>query len=224
MIGPLSIERVSTAERVADALREQLLSGAIPLGTPMRDGELSARAGVSRTTMREALAQLAREGLLNHSLHRGMEVAQLAADDVRDIYALRRVLETAGAQALLTDQAGALAELEDAVQAMAMATAGRDRRRVVETDAAFHTAIVAALGNRRLRTAMAGAIRELRLVLSLTDRANDDLDEQLGQHRALLDLLRARAPEAVAAVDAHLMRSEAMVCTAMAASDLDVRR
>lgn len=219
----IAIEKLSTAERVADALREELLSGTIPPGTPLRDSELSARAGVSRTTVREALAQLAREGLLSHALHRGMEVAQLAAHDVRDIYAMRRVLETAGARALLDRPEQPLTEVEEAVRAMAEAAARRDRRRVVEADAAFHTAIVGALGNRRLRAAMAGAMRELRLVLSLTDRANDDLDEQLRQHRALLELLRRRAPAAVQAVADHLAHSEAMVCAALAAGGADAR-
>ena len=183
----------------------------------MRDVELSARAGVSRTTMREALALLAREGLLTHSLHRGMEVAQLAPDDVRDIYALRRLLEPAGAAELVAGPPGVLTALEDAVRGMAEAASRRDRRRVVEADVAFHTAIVAALGNRRLRAAVAGALKELRLVLSVTDRADDDLDEQLRQHRALLDLFRARSPAAVGAVTDHLTRSETMVCAAMAA-------
>src|SRR5690348_14425040 len=100
-VPPLTIDRVRTAERVAEALREQLLSGVFPLGAPMRDVELSAQAGVSRTTMREALALLAREGLLSHALHRGMEVARIAAGDVRDIYAARRVLERAGLEALI---------------------------------------------------------------------------------------------------------------------------
>jgi DNA-binding GntR family transcriptional regulator len=212
----IAIERLSTAERVADALREEVLSGAIPPGTPLRDGELSARAGVSRTTMREALAHLAREGLLTHTLHRGMEVAQLAPRDVRDIYALRRVLEGAGAQAML-EGAGSLSELEAALAAMAQATARGDWRRVVEADAAFHTAIVAALGSGRLRAAMAGAMRELRLVLSLADRASDDLDEQLRQHQALFAWLRARAPETVTAVMDHLTRAEALVCATLAA-------
>jgi DNA-binding GntR family transcriptional regulator len=46
----LPIERLTTAARVADALCEELLSGAFRPGTPMRDVELSARARVSRTT------------------------------------------------------------------------------------------------------------------------------------------------------------------------------
>ena len=215
----LSIERMSTAERVADALREQLLSGAIAPGTPMRDSDLSVRAGVSRTTVREALSVLAREGLLTHSLHRGMEVTRLATADVRDIYATRRVIERAAAEALVATPGGNLEELERALHDMTEATARRDRRRAVEADVAFHTALAATLDIRRLRTAIAGALMELRLVLSVTDRANDDLDDQLRQHRELLELFRRRRPEAVTALEEHLRHSEEMVCVAVEAAD-----
>ena len=215
----LSIERLSTAERVADALREQLLSGAIAPGTPMRDIDLSARVGVSRTTVREALAALAREGLLTHSLHRGMEVVRLACADVRDIYAARRVIERVAAESLIAAPEGNLDGLERALQDMTEATARRNGRQVVEADVAFHTALVAELDNRRLRTAIAGALMELRLVLSVTDRVNDDLDDQLQQHRALLALFRERKPEAIAALEEHLRDSEARVCAAIDAAD-----
>ena len=215
----LSIERLSTAERVADALREQLLSGAIAPGTPMRDADLSARVGVSRTTVREALAALAREGLLTHSLHRGMEVVRLACADVRDIYAARRVIERVSAESLIATPEGSLDGLERALHDMAGATARRNRRQVVEADVAFHTALVETLGNRRLRTAIVGALMELRLVLSVTDRANDDLDDQLRQHRTLLELFRERRPEAVAALEEHLLNSETMVCAAIESTD-----
>lgn len=211
---PVAIERLTTAERVADALRQQLLSGVYAPGTPMRDTDLSARASVSRTTMREALAQLAREGLLTHSLHRGMEVARLAPGDIGDIYAMRRLVELAGARAIIDDDDG-LDDLERAVEAMATASARRDRRRVVEADVAFHTAIAARLGNRRLLAAIAGALSELRLVLSVTDRTDGDLDAQWRQHRALLEVFRLRDSRIVAALDAHLADSEAMVRAAV---------
>jgi DNA-binding GntR family transcriptional regulator len=217
----LSIERLSTATRVAEALREELLSGTLPPGTPMRDVELSARAGVSRTTVREALAQLAREGLLSHSLHRGMEVARLAPADVRDIYAARRVIERAGSEALLTGDAAALAEMDLAVQAMRAATAAGDRRRVVEADVAFHTAIGAATGVRRLRAALAGALGELRLVLSVTDRASGDLDDQLRQHHDLLVLFRARDAAVLPALAEHLRQAEEQVCVALEVAGAD---
>lgn len=184
----------------------------------MRDMALSARVGVSRTTMRQALALLAREGLLTHALNRGVEVARLAPGDVADIYALRRLLEVAGAEALLARDAPELDPLDCAVRDMAAAAARRDRRRVVEADVAFHSAIVAALENRRLQLAMGGAMKELRLALSVTDRAYDDLDEQLRQHRVLLDRFRGHDANAVQALEEHLRRSEAMVCAALGAT------
>jgi DNA-binding GntR family transcriptional regulator len=166
----------------------------------MRDGDLSARAGVSRTTVREALAALAREGLLTHSLHRGLEVARLASAEVRDIYAMRWVIELAGAESLVAGSPVVLEELERAVHAMSEATALRDRRRVVAADVAFHTAIVAGLGVRRLQAALEGALMELRLVLSVTDRAHEDLDDHLRWHRQLLDLFRKQRRAAVTAL------------------------
>lgn len=185
----------------------------------MRDVELSARAGVSRTTMREALALLAREGLLTHSLHRGMEVARLAPSDIRDIYAMRRVLELAGAEALLTAPAAGLVELDQATAAMSEAAMRRDRRQVVEADVAFHTAIVGALENRRLRVAIGGVLQELRLVLSVTDREDDDPDEQARQHQELFAAFRARRSGAMRALEDHLIISEGMVCAAVEMAD-----
>ena len=211
MTASLAIERLSTAELVADALREELLSGVYTPGTPLRDTELSARAGVSRTTVREALALLTREGLLTHSLHRGVEVARLSPADIQDVYALRRIIERAGAEALLAAGPDAIAPLERAVQAMDEAVARRDGRRMVDADVAFHTAIGEALGVRRLRAALVGALLELRLVLSVTDRASDDLKDQLRLHRELLYLFRHRRPETIAAIDEHLTRAEALV-------------
>ena len=51
--------------------------------------------------VRSALARLEREGLLVHSLHRGLEVVRLSVDDVRDLYATRRTLEVAGLEAMV---------------------------------------------------------------------------------------------------------------------------
>ena len=220
---PLAIERLSTAERVAEALREQLLSGLFAPGVPMRDLELSARAGVSRTTMREALAQLAREGLLTHALHRGMEVTRLAPADVRDIYTTRRVLERAGIEALLARPSQGLAALEESVAAMAAAARRQDRRRVVDADVAFHAAVVGALGSRRLLAAHAGAMTELRLALSVTDRAYGDLDAERREHQGLLDLVREGQTGAADALDRHLTRAEAMVCAVLAGTDDEAR-
>lgn len=214
-VRPLTIDRVRTAERVAEALRQQLLSGVFPLGAPMRDIELSAQVGVSRTTMREALALLAREGLLSHTLHRGMEVARIAAGDVRDIYAARQVLERAGIDALLAAPTPPLADLERSLAAMTEAAERRDMRGVIEADMAFHTAIVAARDVQRLTTAEVRALMELRLALSVTDRAYGDPAEQVRQHQDLLAAIRARQLAALALLDRHLVEAADLVAAVL---------
>ena len=70
-------------------------------GTAVLDEEVQARLGVPRDHARAALARLEREGLLVHSLHRGLEVVRISVDDVRDLYATRRTLELAGLEAMV---------------------------------------------------------------------------------------------------------------------------
>ncbi len=216
-LASLPVERSSTASRVAAALRDELLSGVHAPGTPMRDIELAARAEVSRPTMREALAELARDGLLVHALHRGMEVARLAPADVRDIYAARRVIEQAGLArmrgAARTAGAAPFAALLDASADMAEAEGAGDRRRTVEADVRFHDVLAEATGSPRLARAHAAAMLELRLVLSVTDRVHADVDRQAPAHRELALVLRdGTAAEARAALTTHLRQAQDRVC------------
>ena len=95
-----AIQRQSTTEQAAAALRDAILSGEIPPGTPLREAALAAELGVSRNTLREAARLLGGEGLVRHQMNRGIVVAEITAADVRDIYAARAAIETAAAQAL----------------------------------------------------------------------------------------------------------------------------
>jgi DNA-binding GntR family transcriptional regulator len=140
----LPIRRATAATTIAETLREELLSGAYMPGTPLSEADLVERIGVSFATAREALAELAREGLVVHSLHRGVEVARITPDEVRDIYAARRVFEVAGLKTLLRGRPVDVSWLEAATERMGEAAVARDGRALVEADLAFHLAIVAA--------------------------------------------------------------------------------
>jgi DNA-binding GntR family transcriptional regulator len=190
----LRVARASTSAMLANLLRDELLSGALPPGAPLRDTELAERANVSRGTAREALAELAREGLVVQTLHRGVRVASPTEADVADVYGARRVLEGAGLEALLVSRdVGALSAAVDQL------AAARNVPEGVEADAAFHLAIVAATGVERLVAAAEQVLREVRLVLCASDRATADLGVQVAGHRVLL--------EAIASGDADLARS-----------------
>ncbi len=205
----LPLERTSPADNVVEALRDVLLSGEYPPGTALPDVEVMQRLGVAQNLARAALGQLEREGLVVHSLHRGIEVARLSVEDVRDLYAARRTLEIAGLEALVRRRPADDVWLQAAVTSMTEAAKAGDARAAVAADAAFHLALVASTSSRRLRLAAEAALRELRIVLAVADRVASDLDELAADHAALLEVLvHAPAPSARAALLDHLRRGE----------------
>jgi DNA-binding GntR family transcriptional regulator len=205
----LPLTRTGPADDVAEALRNEVLGGSYPPGTPLDDAEVLSRLGVTRDVARGALASLEREGLLVHSLHRGLEVVRLSVDDVRDLFATRRTLELAGLEAMVRNRPADDVWLQAAVQSMTEAAKSADGRAAVAADAAFHLAIVASTSSRRLRTAAEAALRELRIVLAVADRVAGDLDDLAADHAGLLDaLVHAPPPSGRAALLDHLRRGE----------------
>jgi DNA-binding GntR family transcriptional regulator len=84
-----NIQRQSTTEQAADAVRQAVLSGRLLPGTPLREAALAAGIGVSRSTLREAARTLESEGLVIYQMNRGILVADITGPDVADIYAAR---------------------------------------------------------------------------------------------------------------------------------------
>jgi DNA-binding GntR family transcriptional regulator len=201
---------------IAASLRDALLSGVYAPGTPLATGELAEEIGSHPATVRAALSELERDGLVVHSLQRGLEVAPLTRDELRDIYAARRVYERAGLEAMLRRRTVDVSWLNAAVERMGEAAIAGDERALVEGDIAFHLAIVAAAGSRRLTRSAQGAMMELRLVLSVADRVADDMPALVADHELLVEVFRtASVRESVAALDAHLVRGEQLAASAL---------
>jgi DNA-binding FadR family transcriptional regulator len=78
---------------VRDTLREAIVSGALAGGTRLIQAELAAQLNVSNTPIREALRDLAGEGLVEFDPHRGSRVRLLQLDEAREIYEMRIALE-----------------------------------------------------------------------------------------------------------------------------------
>jgi DNA-binding GntR family transcriptional regulator len=206
----VSLERTTPADDVAEALRDDVLGGLMLPGTRLAEEDVQARFRVSRELAREALAQLERDGLLVHSLHRGLEVVRLTVGDVRDLFAARRTFELAGLDAFVRRRPADDVWLQAAVQSMSDAARAGDGRAAVAADAAFHLAIVASTSSRRIRLAAEAALRELRIVLAVADRVTGDLDELAADHAGLAEVIvTAPAASARAALLDHLRRAEA---------------
>lgn len=97
---------------VEEQLRDAILSGRFESGTWLRQQHLADELGVSQMPIREALKELAAQGLVEHLPYRGMRVVAFAPEDVADLYAHRSFLEgRAASVAAVQIQPEALAEL-----------------------------------------------------------------------------------------------------------------
>lgn len=88
----------SLREKVVNAVRQAILSGALQPGRRLTERELIELTGVSRTSVREALRQLQSQGLVESTPTRGLRVATLDREDVQHIYEIRAALEPAAAE------------------------------------------------------------------------------------------------------------------------------
>ncbi|PWJ49897.1 DNA-binding transcriptional regulator, GntR family [Quadrisphaera granulorum] len=199
------------ADALAALLRDRVLSGELPPGTPLREEALAGEHGVSRHTVRTALAGLVAERLASAAPFAGVRVAQLDDDDVRSLQDLRRAVESEAVR-LLGERWGAawpaavVAALDERADALARAEAGAEDEplAVLREHAALHEALVAAAGSARLTEAAAALGAEVRLFTAHLQlhRTPAGLAEQ---HRAYLRDVRERGP---AAVREHLAASE----------------
>jgi DNA-binding GntR family transcriptional regulator len=162
-----ALERVSTVDALAAALRRQILDGERPGGTRLIERELCDEFRVARHTLRAALRSLAGEGLVHLQPHRGAEVARLDAEQVCWLYELRAALELEAAHLALERHGGVLpAPVHAALAALQAICAGRPAwSEVSDAHQALHAAIVAAAESPRIAAAHAALEGEMRLFL-----------------------------------------------------------
>lgn len=199
------------ADDLAALLRDQVLSGHLPPGTPLREEALAAEHTASRHTVRTALARLVAERLASSAPFAGVRVALLDDDDVRSLQDLRRAVESEAVRLLharhgLTWPADVVTALEERAGALerAEAGAGPDPLAVLREHAALHEALVAAAGSPRLTEAAAALGAEVRLFTAHLQLHRTPAG-LAAQHRAYLRDVRERGP---VAVHEHLAASQ----------------
>jgi DNA-binding GntR family transcriptional regulator len=86
------------SEKAYQALLDEIVDGTLTPGTVLAEVEQSARIGVSRTPLREALSQLRKDGLIQPQAGRGLIVTDISMDDIVELYELRQPLEQQAAR------------------------------------------------------------------------------------------------------------------------------
>jgi GntR family transcriptional regulator, rspAB operon transcriptional repressor len=177
-------------DTIYGALRADILNCSLPPGQEVREQDLAARFGISRSPIRDALLKLEGDGLVIVLPRQGYRIRAVEVVDVVEIFGMRRVLDPAAAEAA-------------ARMAATLDTSGLDEYREASADdfvaynRAFHTAVAELCGNRRL----AAVIRDLvdqsdRMVrIGMNAPIAGSLDTLVMEHRAIIDAIQQGQPE-----------------------------
>jgi DNA-binding GntR family transcriptional regulator len=201
----LSVERTTAGDRAYADLLDGIQSGALPAGTVLGEVEQAARLGISRTPLREALRRLVADGLVVQQSPRVTVVADLDADDIRELFEIRRALEETSARLAATrGDATVFAALADEFAHVDLAaSAGRDAYYALI--ARFDAALDAAVANDYI----ASALRTVRTHLVRVRRMARDKPARLAasaaEHRTIAQALGSRDGDLAAhATHVHL--------------------
>lgn len=197
----------TATEYVESTLKEAILTGALPGGTPLRQEDLATEFGLSRMPIREALRQLEAQALVDFYPHRGAVVTEISAAEGADNYAIRAALEPAALRLSVPNLTAAdLSRAREIVHEMdAEAGQGTTGARLGELNRRFHMTLYSRAGRPRLLTLvdqhLAAADRFLRFHLAAMGRNHLSQEE----HRGMIDACSAHdADEACAILSQHI--------------------
>lgn len=206
----------SGAETVYRRLKTDILELSLAPGAVLEESEISRRLGVSRSPVREALVRLSTEGLVESIRNKANVVAQFDIealpayfDALAVIYRLTaRLAAVHGGEGPAATLAGLQAEHDAAV-------AAQDPHAVIRCNRAFHDGLAAIGRNPWFRRWQQSLLDQGQRIMRLHVRAHGESvpEEQLDEHRAIIEAVRRRdaeAADAAGARDAAITRTQAM--------------
>lgn len=203
---PTQLERSSTAKRIAAVLRQRITEGAIEPGERLNELSLAAELGVSRSPIREALAQLTGEGIVHLVPYKGTFVTALSEARLQDLLDFRLALEQFAVRRAIDR---ATPEQFDRFQGLINTIAERakvgDLNGAVDADLTTHEYLIEMAGSALLAQTYKAMLGELRLYIAQTSRHYESAAELATEHAAVAKAMRAkRGDEAVRLITDHI--------------------
>ena len=196
--------RVTAHEFVRETLREGILDGSLPGGTRLVQADLAEQLSVSTTPVREALRDLAAEGIVELDAHRGGTVHLCSAEELQEVYELRLLLEVVAvkkaAARITPEQLAQVTELLERMEGLPPAVSW------VMLNRDFHMSIYDAAGSPRLLAILRTLLDTSVMYVSMALKTNHSTRDQATlDHRRIVDALSRHDVEAAAAaVTDHL--------------------
>ncbi len=205
------INQTKISEQVYQYLRGEIVAGRMPPGERIDLEELVERLKISKMPIKEAVARLASEGLLDIQARRGTFVAHLNPVELAETFEVRCALEVlAGKLAVKHITKADLERLRELIAAMEKSNTTKDVQLHLEQNAEFHGLIVQRSGNRKLLDTYHRLRTPLQIagIHSNTDNWVDRIAREQREHRAIVRALEQRNPATVEkAITAHVLRA-----------------
>ncbi|PSL18175.1 GntR family transcriptional regulator [Shimia abyssi] len=179
---------------VYETLLNHIQEGQLAPGDRLRETDLAARLGVSRTPIREAIRQLEADGLVTHLPRQGASIRRLEYAEVIELYEMRAVLEgTAARMATRAASEIELAELSAINDDLRHSSSAADAYRV---NRMFHSALLDAAKNRFLIKSMNSLHRALMILGPTTLAEESRIQIVADEHARVLIAMRDRDADA----------------------------
>lgn len=204
---PAKAPHAHSSAWAADLLRAQISSGELLPGTKLSEQALAESLGLSRNTLRESFTLLDSELIITRIPNRGVFVASPNADDVREIYAVRRTIEPA---CLAWGPNVDLSALSSIIDTARKAHSANDVAAMANANQEFHKQLVLTSGSSLLQELMGRVLARMRLVFHAMSDAPDFHSHYVEQNATLVQLLSAgKRQEAAQTLRGYLDMAEA---------------
>ena len=206
----------SSVELACGVIRAAIKDGKYPGGSWIREVAVADLAGVSRTSVRQALNVLSAEGYVELHPNRGAMVIEWTDDNLLQIFDLRAILEAYGcelaAQHRSEDELVQLQREADVFSDLVTAPVAVDSGLIAESNNRFHRLILAASGNPRLAAMMVAVVQVPLVKQTFARYDRNALERSATQHQDLVLAIRSRdAPWAQAAMRAHIHAAKKVI-------------
>ena len=212
-----NLELRSLQQQIHDRLLGRILRGELEPGERISPPEIAAALGVSITPVRDAVNQMAAEGLVTVTPRRGTIVSPVSVRDIEELYEIRLMIEPPAAE-LAADRANPaeIARMQDLAEQLESdpPAAGGEiddletYLQEIATDAELHAAVVRAARNLRLNALYDGLRTHVLIARAVFPRLYRGQPHRRGEHQRIVDAIAARQGGAARdAMAAHLRQA-----------------
>jgi len=187
------ISKVSVERMAVDEIREFVLSGRAVPGSRLTEQQLAETLGTSRGTVRTALQELSRDGLVRQVPYTGWHVAEFKVDDIWELYTLRASLEgLASSLAAERLRKASKAKIVSAFDGLRQACESNDQREIAGADFNLHKVIVEVSEHKRLLSIYALVEQQIRFAILSSNALIQQSETIIQQHEVIVEAILAK--------------------------------